>query len=64
MEIQSTAVGLIEVFGLVGSMCGPLLVDLADKIGIDPIALIAIMVNFAIWPTYFLKETLKTQKDK
>lgn len=42
-------------------MSGPLIIDLADKIDVDPVALIAILVNFAIWPTYFLKETLKTQ---
>lgn len=55
VEIQSTAVGITEVFGLVGAMCGPLIVDLGDKIGIDPVALIAVFVTFAVWPTIFLK---------
>ena len=42
----------------------PLIVDLSDKIGINSIALISICVFFAIWPTYFLKETLVREKDK
>lgn len=36
-------------------MCGPLIVDLGDKIDVDPVVLIAALVNFAVWPTYFLK---------
>jgi hypothetical protein len=31
------------------------MVDLGDKIGVDPVALIAIMVSFAVWPNIFLK---------
>jgi len=31
------------------------MVDLGDKIGVDPIALISIMVSFAVWPNIFLK---------
>lgn len=55
VEIQSTAAGLIEAFSLYGVLLAPLVVDLSDKIGIDPIAFVAIFLNFAIWPTYFLK---------
>ena len=40
----------------------PLIVDLSDKIGISAIALISICVNFATWPTIFLKETLVLEK--
>ncbi len=54
-QIQSTAVGITEAFGLMGSLCGPLIVDLGDKIDIDPIVLIALFVNFAVWPNIFLK---------
>lgn len=63
VEIQSTAAGLIEAFSLYGVLLAPLVVDLSDKIGIDPIALVSICLNFAIWPTYFMRETLiKPQK--
>lgn len=63
VEIQSTAAGLIEAFSLYGVLLAPLIVDLSDKIGIDPIAFIAIFLNFAVWPTYFMRETLiKPQK--
>lgn len=55
VEIQSTAVGITEAFGLFGALGGPLMVDLADKIGVDPVALIAIFLNFAVWPTAFVK---------
>ncbi len=60
VEIQSTAAGLIEGFSLFGVLMGPLVVDLSDKIGMNPIAFIAIFLNFTIWPNYFLKETLVT----
>ena len=43
-------------------MSGPLMVDLSDKIGVDPVALIAIIVTFAVWPNIFLKETLNAHK--
>lgn len=66
VEIQSTAVGFIEAFSLYGAFLAPLIVDLSDKIGINSIALISICVNFAIWPAFFLKETLirKAKKTK
>jgi hypothetical protein len=62
VEIQSTAVGFIEAFSLYGGLLAPLIVDLSDKIGISAIALISICVNFATWPTMFLKETLVVDK--
>lgn len=62
VEIQSTAAGLIEAFSLYGVLLAPLVVDLSDKIGIDPIAFVAIFLTFAIVPTYFMPETLKKQK--
>lgn len=58
VEIQSTAAGFIEAFSLYGVLLAPLVVDLSDKIGIDPISFVAIFLNLAIWPTYFLRETL------
>jgi hypothetical protein len=45
-------------------LLAPLVVDLSDKIGIDPIAFVAIFLNFAIWPTYFLRETLVKKNKK
>ncbi len=62
MEIQSTAVGFIEAFSLYGAVLAPMIVDLSDKIGINAIVLISICVNFATWPTMFLKETLVVEK--
>jgi hypothetical protein len=62
VEIQSTAVGFIEAFSLYGAVLAPMIVDLSDKIGINAIVLIAICVNFATWPTMFLKETLVVEK--
>jgi hypothetical protein len=62
VEIQSTAVGFIEAFSLYGGLLAPLIVDLSDKIGISAIALISICLNFATWPTMFLKETLVVDK--
>jgi hypothetical protein len=64
VEIQSTAVGFIEAFSLYGGLLAPLIVDLSDKIGLNPIVLISICVNFATWPTIFLKETLVVEKKK
>ena len=58
VEIQSSAIGLIEAFSLYGVLLAPLAVVLSDKLGIDPIAFNAIFLNFAIWPLYFLQETL------
>jgi hypothetical protein len=55
MKIQSTAVGMIESLGLFGVLMAPLIVDLAQNIGIDAIALISIFLTFSIWPTIFLK---------
>jgi hypothetical protein len=48
-------VAFTEAFALVGAMWGPLIVDLADKISVDPVVLISILANFAVWPTFFLK---------
>ncbi len=62
VEIQSTAAGFIEAFSLYGAFLAPLVVDLADKIGVNSIALISICVSFAIWPNIFLKETLVKEK--
>ena len=64
MEIQSTASGFIEAFSLYGALLAPLIVDLSDKIGINSIALLSICVNFAIWPTIFMKETLVKENKK
>ena len=64
VEIQSTAVGLVEAFSLYGLLLAPLIVDLSDKIGIDPIALIAILLNLGIWPLYFLKQTMLSEQKK
>ena len=47
-----------------GAFLAPLIVDLSDKIGVNSIAMISICVNFAIWPTYFLKETLVVIEQK
>lgn len=47
--------GITEAFGLIGSLSGPLIVDLGDKIDVDPVVLMAILLNFAIWPNIFLK---------
>ncbi len=63
-EIQSTAVGITEAFGLIGTLCGPLIVDLGDKIDVDPVVLLAILLTFGVWPNIFLKETLNAYKKK
>ena len=55
VSIQSTAAGLIEAFALYGALVAPSIVNVASKIGIDPIAMIALFVNFGIWPNYFLR---------
>lgn len=58
VEIQSTAAGFIEALSLYGVLFAPLLVDLSDKISIDPVAFVSIFLILAIWPTYFMRETL------
>ncbi len=55
VSIQSTATGIIEAFALYGALIAPLVVDMALKLGIDPIAMVALFVSFGIWPTYFLR---------
>lgn len=55
MKIQSTAAGLIEAIGLFGVFAAPLIVNLAEHIDIDAIALISVFITFCIWPTIFLK---------
>lgn len=57
-EIQSTAVGITEVFGFFGNIFGPLIVDLGDKIDVDPYFLTALLLILGIWPILFLRETL------
>lgn len=59
-EIQSTAVGITEVFGFFGNIFGPLIVDLGDKIEIDPYFLTAVLLILGIWPIFFIRETLNT----
>jgi hypothetical protein len=53
------------MFSVLGIFFGPLVVDMAENIHIDPIILISITLNFAIWPCFFLPETLyKKQKNQ
>ncbi len=54
-EIQSTAVGITEVFGFFGNLCAPLIVDLGDKIEVDPYFLTAVLLMLGVWPTFFLR---------
>ena len=55
MSIQSTAAGMIEAFALYGALVAPMIVNVASMIGIDPIAMVAVFVNFGIWPAFFLR---------
>lgn len=63
--MQSIAAASIQAFSVLGILFGPLVVDLAENIHMDPIILISIFLNFAIWPNFFLPETLyNKQKTK
>lgn len=64
MEIQSIAAALIQTFSVLGVLFGPLVVNLAETIHMDPIVFISIILNFAIWPSLFLPETLNLGKNK
>lgn len=54
MQIQSTAVGLIEGLGLWGAVVAPFIVQLAESVGIHRMAVVALFVSIAIIPPYFL----------
>jgi hypothetical protein len=36
-------------------MLGPIVVDIADKMGINPNMMISLLVSCAVWLPYFLK---------
>jgi hypothetical protein len=55
VSIQSTATGLIEAFALYGALIAPTVVNIATKLEIDPIGMVAFFVSFGIWPNYFLR---------
>ena len=55
VSIQSTAPSMIEAFSLYGTLIAPNIVNIASQIGIDPIAIVALLVNFGIRPNYFLR---------
>jgi hypothetical protein len=42
------------MFSVLGVLFGPLVVNFAEKINVDPIVFISIILNFAIWPSFFL----------
>lgn len=60
MSIQSTAAGLIEGLGIIGGIVAPFIIELAEKVEADPIAICALFVSCAIWPAYFMRETFHT----
>ncbi len=47
--------GIVECFGLIGGMMGPLVVTWSDKIGVNANSSIAILVSCAVWLPIFLR---------
>jgi len=44
---------------MIGVLLSPVVVDLANKISIDPVVMISVIVlAIGIWPAFMLRETL------
>ncbi len=57
VSIQSSAAGLIEGLGIIGGIVAPFIIEIAEYVDADPIAICALFVSCAIWPAYFMRET-------
>lgn len=55
VSIQSTAAGLIEGLGIIGGIIAPSIIQLAEELEQNPIAICAIFISMAIWPAYYMR---------
>ena len=62
-HIQSTSFGLIEVIGKIGTIMSPIVVRIADSVGISPVLIIAVTyIGVGAVAVFFLKETMTDNK--
>ena len=62
-HIQSTSFGLIEVIGKIGTIMSPIVVRIADSVGISPVLIIAATyIGVGAVAVFFLKETMTDNK--
>ena len=64
-HIQSTSFGLIEVMAKFGTILSPIVVRIADSMGISPVLIIAVtFIGVGAVAVFFLKETMAEEKDE